>query len=34
MTKLSPQLSVDVSKTSALEVSNQAPFNAQGIEMM
>jgi ATP-dependent exoDNAse (exonuclease V) alpha subunit len=34
MTKLSPQLSADVSKTSALEVAHQAPSIAQGIEMI
>jgi hypothetical protein len=33
MAKLSPQLSADVSKTSALEF-NQAPSIAQGIGMM
>jgi hypothetical protein len=32
MTKLSPQLSADVSKTSALEI--QSPSIAQGIGMM
>jgi ATP-dependent exoDNAse (exonuclease V) alpha subunit len=32
-TKLSPQLSADVSKTSALEVSNQSPSIVQGIGM-
>jgi ATP-dependent exoDNAse (exonuclease V) alpha subunit len=34
MTKLTPQLSADVSKTSALEIANQAPSIAQGIGMM
>ncbi len=33
MTKLNPLLSADVSKTSALEISNQAPSIAQGIGM-
>ncbi len=33
MTKLSPQLSADISKTSALEVS-QTPSIGQGIGMM
>jgi hypothetical protein len=33
MAKLSPQLSADVSKTSALEI-NQAPSITQGIGMM
>jgi hypothetical protein len=32
MTKLNPQLSVDVTKTSALEI--QSPSIAQGIGMM
>ena len=33
MTKLGPQLSADVSKTSALELSNQTPSIVQGIGM-
>jgi len=33
MTKLGPQLSADVSKTSALELSNQTPSIVQGISM-
>jgi hypothetical protein len=33
MAKLSPQLSADGSKTSALELSNQSPSIVQGIGM-
>lgn len=34
LTKLGPQLSADVSKTSALEITNQTPSIAQGLGMM